>query len=104
MPTGSCLCGEISYEYTGSPRATALCHCTDCQKWSGGAYTSNLVVPRDGFKVTKGSPKSYTAVGDSGKDNVHWFCGSTFPLSISMSHFSFTGGQGQKKKERELAQ
>ncbi|TKA72321.1 hypothetical protein B0A49_06407 [Cryomyces minteri] len=76
MPTGSCMCGAIAYEYTGEPAVTALCHCTDCQKWSGAAYTSNVVVPRTAFKVTKGSAKSYDAKGDSGKINKHWFCGT----------------------------
>lgn len=47
--------------------------------WTGGAYTSNIVVPRNSFKVTKGSPKSYTVTGDSGKKNEHWFCGSALP-------------------------
>lgn len=70
---------------------TALCHCIDCQKWTGGPYTSNAVVPRKSFSVTSGrfrpklvrslpiltitgSPKSYDAIGDSGKVNKHWFC------------------------------
>ena len=70
------MCGEIAYEYTGEPQVTALCHCTDCQKWSGGAYTSNVVVPRSDFKITKGSPKNYNVKGDSGKMNNHWFCGT----------------------------
>lgn len=33
-------------------------------------------MPRKSFSVTKGSPKSYDAVGDSGKINKHWFCGT----------------------------
>lgn len=74
---GSCLCGAVEYSYTGSPMTTALCHCTDCQKWSGSAYTSNVVVPRKEFKVTKGSPKHYNVKGDSGKMNDHWFCGGS---------------------------
>ncbi|CAF9911512.1 MAG: hypothetical protein HETSPECPRED_000356 [Heterodermia speciosa] len=45
------------------------------QKWSGGAYTSNTLVPRTSFKTTHGSPKSYTVIGESGGKNVHWFCG-----------------------------
>jgi hypothetical protein len=56
-------------EYQGEPAVTALCHCTDCQKWTGGAYTSNVVVPRTAFKVTSGTPKTYDAVGNSGKIN-----------------------------------
>ena len=72
------MCSAIEYEYTGEPAVTALCHCTDCQKWSGGAYTSNIVVPRDAFKIVKGSPKNYEIKGDSGKMNDHWFCGGVF--------------------------
>ncbi|KAG5983436.1 hypothetical protein E4U54_006241 [Claviceps lovelessii] len=82
---GSCLCGEVGMEYTGEPAATALCHCLDCQKvpkprpwtsWTGSAYTANAVVPRQAFKVTRGSPKAWDATGASGKVNKHFFCGT----------------------------
>jgi hypothetical protein len=33
-------------------------------------------VPRGNFSVKSGSPKSYDAVGASGKVNKHWFCGN----------------------------
>lgn len=46
------------------------------QKWTGAAYTSNVVVPRGNFSVTKGSPKTYDAKGASGKINKHFFCGN----------------------------
>ncbi|KAJ9662628.1 hypothetical protein H2198_001300 [Neophaeococcomyces mojaviensis] len=75
VTTGSCLCGDIKYEYTGDPAVTALCHCTDCQKWTGAAYTSNAVVPRTNFRVTSGTPKTWDVKGDSGKINKHFFCG-----------------------------
>ncbi|KAJ9612716.1 uncharacterized protein PV06_02259 [Exophiala oligosperma] len=71
---GSCMCGGIKYEFTGEPAVTALCHCIDCQKWTGGAFTSNAVVPRTSFKVTQGTPSSYDATGASGKINKHFFC------------------------------
>lgn len=35
-----------------------------------------MVVKDDQFKVTSGTPKSYDAVGDSGKVNKHYFCGN----------------------------
>ncbi|KAH6653211.1 DUF636 domain protein [Truncatella angustata] len=73
---GSCLCGAIQFEFTGQPEATALCHCKDCQKWTGSAYTSNAVVPRKSFRVVKGEPKWYDATGASGKINKHFFCGT----------------------------
>ncbi|KAK8917214.1 hypothetical protein VCV18_009671 [Metarhizium anisopliae] len=74
--TGSCACREIEFQFEGEPAVTALCHCTDCQKWTGGAFTSNAVVPRTSFKVTKGTPKTWDVRGDSGKINKHFFCGN----------------------------
>ncbi|KAJ5614380.1 hypothetical protein N7528_008034 [Penicillium herquei] len=72
--TGSCMCGSIHYSADVDKYLSALCHCTDCQKWSGGAFTANAVVPRTSVKVTKGTPSSYDAVGNSGKVNKHFFC------------------------------
>ncbi|KAF4771860.1 hypothetical protein N7455_008056 [Penicillium solitum] len=72
--TGSCMCGGVTYAVEADTYLAALCHCTDCQKWSGGAFTSNAVVPRTSLKVTKGTPNSYNAVGNSGKINKHFFC------------------------------
>ncbi|KAJ5639328.1 Glutathione-dependent formaldehyde-activating enzyme/centromere protein V [Penicillium longicatenatum] len=72
--TGSCMCGAIHYTAEVDKYLAALCHCTDCQKWSGGAFTSNAVVPRNSLKVTKGTPTSYDAIGNSGKINKHFFC------------------------------
>ncbi|CZR53270.1 probable DUF636 domain protein [Phialocephala subalpina] len=73
---GSCMCGSINYEFTGEPAAKALCHCTDCQKWSGSIGTSNVGVPRTAFSLVKGKDalKTYDVVGDSGKINKHYFC------------------------------
>ncbi|KAJ5816416.1 hypothetical protein N7447_008649 [Penicillium robsamsonii] len=72
--TGSCMCGGVTYAVEADTYMAALCHCTDCQKWSGGAFTSNAVVPRTSMKVTKGTPNSYDGVGNSGKINKHFFC------------------------------
>ncbi|KAJ5692553.1 hypothetical protein N7462_001976 [Penicillium macrosclerotiorum] len=104
MPlTGSCMCGSITYSadgkfyltshdhdfrahyegnfkgnlsktFTVDTYLSALCHCLDCQKWTGGAFTSNAVVPRSSFKVTKGTPSTYDVTGASGKVNKHFFC------------------------------
>ncbi|CRK20709.1 hypothetical protein BN1723_002676 [Verticillium longisporum] len=94
---GSCACGAIAYQFEGEALTKALCHCIDCQKrrcipayiwattmltrapakfqWTGGAFTSNAVVPRTAFSVTKGTPRAWDAVGASGKINKHFFCG-----------------------------
>ena len=42
MMTGSCLCGGVSFEITGTLRPVIACHCTQCRKQSGhyGAFTA----------------------------------------------------------------
>lgn len=40
--TGSCLCGKIKFEITGSFEQFFLCHCKHCQKDTGGAFAANL--------------------------------------------------------------
>ncbi|KAJ5864718.1 uncharacterized protein N7529_006634 [Penicillium soppii] len=60
--TGSCMCGGVTYTVEGM------------KSWTGGAFTSNAVVPRTSVKVTKGTPTSYDATGASGKINKHFFC------------------------------
>ncbi|ETI28041.1 hypothetical protein G647_00490 [Cladophialophora carrionii CBS 160.54] len=74
MPTGSCFCGNIKVEYSGDPAMTALCHCADCRKISGGNYSNNIVVPSANFKVTQGTPKEITKTADSGKSITNCFC------------------------------
>ena len=51
---GTCLCGEIAYESTGKPLRMWNCHCSRCRRARGAAHTSNLFVPIDGFRWTRG--------------------------------------------------
>ncbi|KAJ6623054.1 Mss4-like protein [Mycena sp. CBHHK59/15] len=39
---GSCLCGSLSYTVAGHPVLSAYCHCTLCQRSSGGAFIWSL--------------------------------------------------------------
>jgi hypothetical protein len=52
-----------------------LCHCKDCHKISGSAYSINFVVPHDAFKVTSGSPKVFSKTADSGATIDSFICG-----------------------------
>ncbi|MBB4437109.1 MULTISPECIES: GFA family protein [Rhizobium] len=47
--TGSCLCGAVAYRVEGEPLRTGLCHCADCRKSSGSAFTFFAVWPRQAF-------------------------------------------------------
>ena len=49
--TGGCNCGAVRYAIGGVPIAVVACHCTQCRKQSGAAYSVNLVVPADTMRV-----------------------------------------------------
>ena len=72
---GQCLCGAMSYEITEEPVLSAVCHCTHCQKATGAAFSINVGIPSDGFKIAGDTLKTYVDQGDSGKDLRRYFCG-----------------------------
>ncbi|KAJ5507577.1 Glutathione-dependent formaldehyde-activating enzyme/centromere protein V [Penicillium freii] len=49
--TGSCMCGKIKYQADAEPAVKAVCHCLNCQKFSGSAFTTNFIIPRSSFKI-----------------------------------------------------
>ena len=75
MLNGSCLCGAIRYTISQPVSELRACHCRNCQKASGAAGSVNAVVPSASFSVTKGAPKRYTGVADSGRTLHRFFCG-----------------------------
>lgn len=62
MRHGSCLCGAIRYEAAGEPLRVGICHCHDCRRESGSAFTVFAVWPRDHFRF-KGEPKVHAGRG-----------------------------------------
>ena len=84
--TGGCLCGGVQYEFSGEPVFGLLCHCRDCQRQSGGAYTAGLRIPAASFRITRGEAKLYAKAADSGNQVTRAFCpecGSMLFLDVS---------------------
>ena len=73
--SGGCVCGAVRYECAAEPMAVAHCFCTDCQKTSGAQMSTNLLVPKPAFKVTKGQASTFDTTGDSGNTVSRNFCG-----------------------------
>jgi hypothetical protein len=71
---GGCLCGNVRYETTQAPLMSAVCHCTHCQKQSGSAFSTNVVVPASGFNVTASTLATFNDVGESGLSVKRHFC------------------------------
>jgi len=71
--TGGCLCGAVRYECSAEPLFSGNCHCRDCQKASGGAYTPAFAVPARSVKIT-GEVRYYESRADSGNIFSRGFC------------------------------
>lgn len=78
MPiSGRCLCGAISYELDEAPAMTGVCHCKNCQRQAGSAFSTLAGVPKAQFRLTNGEPKLYED-GDTESGNTveRYFCGN----------------------------
>lgn len=73
---GSCLCGSVRYTSATEPVMVAVCHCTHCQKQSGGAFSVNVGVPKGSLAFTQGKTSVYQDQGSSGMPVYRHFCGS----------------------------
>jgi hypothetical protein len=71
--TGGCLCGRVRYTLTGDPAFSGICHCRNCQRYTGSAFEPVVAYPDDAVSV-QGELKRYQDTGDSGKPVYRNFC------------------------------
>lgn len=72
--SGQCHCGAISFTALADPRKVLVCHCSDCQQFSGAPFRAVLPVPVEQVQIT-GQAKHYVKVADSGNRRAQAFCG-----------------------------
>jgi len=53
--SGSCFCGAIELEVTGSPEAMGYCHCRSCRSWSGGPVNAFSLWKSDAVRIVAGA-------------------------------------------------
>jgi hypothetical protein len=88
---GGCACGAIRFEITAPFLGIGACHCTDCQKSSGGGPNYVALTPKSALVVTKGEAKLYRSKGDSGAEVARAFCSDCgTPLWSDPAHQPFT--------------
>jgi hypothetical protein len=63
---GGCRCGRVRYRVALDelPRVYA-CHCTDCQTWSGSAFSLQFILPEDQLEVI-GEPALFELTSPDG--------------------------------------
>ena len=72
--SGQCHCGAIRFTGTANPDKVVVCHCTDCQLFSGAPFRAVVLVPAEDIEFS-GSPKIYVKVAASGNARAQAFCG-----------------------------
>jgi hypothetical protein len=73
---GQCHCGAIAYEAHVNPAKAGMCHCTDCQSFSGSPFRASVPAKVSDFRLLRGEPKIYVKTADSGNKRAQAFCGT----------------------------
>ncbi len=71
--SGNCHCGKLAYEAVVDPATATICHCADCQSFSGAPFRASVPVKAADFTLT-GAPKIYVKTADSGTRRAQAFC------------------------------
>jgi hypothetical protein len=71
--SGGCLCGQVRYSARTARARAMVCHCRDCQKQSGSAFSVLLALPAADLSL-RGELRSFTSTADSGRAVQRRFC------------------------------
>ena len=65
---GGCLCGSVRYTAEADPTSATVCHCRDCQKFTGSAFAALVRVAKEALTI-EGTLKTFSSIGGSGKSD-----------------------------------
>lgn len=71
--SGSCMCGAVRYSGDAEPVVQGNCHCKECQKITGSAYSAMLFFPLGAIEI-HGDIKYFKHTGESGNESAAGFC------------------------------
>ena len=64
---GGCRCGRVRLRLSEAPWSEAACHCIGCQKMTGSAFSTTIIMPSSGFALIAGD----TVMGGMHGEEVH---------------------------------
>lgn len=67
---GGCACGQVRFRLEREPLFVHACHCTRCQRETGGPFAHHAMIEFSAFTVTAGEAEFVKVPTDSG--NTHW--------------------------------
>ena len=68
-----CSCGALTATATGEPVRVSVCHCLDCKRRSGSAFSWNATYA-EAQVALRGEHASFTRNSDDGFSVRHHFC------------------------------
>ena len=71
--SGGCLCGQVRYTAQAGRAAAMVCHCRDCQKQSGSAFSVLFALPAADLAV-QGTLRTHISTAASGNIVHRRFC------------------------------
>jgi hypothetical protein len=63
---GGCLCGKVRYSADTEPAFVGVCHCKNCQKQAGTAFSVIMGIPAAALSV-EGELKTYEVAAIAGR-------------------------------------
>lgn len=67
---GGCACGALRYRLAHAPLFVHACHCTRCQRETGGPFAHHLMLERTALEILQGTTTLTLVPTDSGRK--HW--------------------------------
>ena len=84
--TASCRCGQLKATVSGEAVRVSVCHCLDCKKRTGSAFSAQARWPAEQV-VFEGYSRTWAHRSDSGNEITHHFC----PECGSTVHYQIAG-------------
>jgi len=63
----------VRYTAEADPTSATVCHCRDCQKFTGSAFATSVRVPKEAVTI-EGTLKTFSSIGGSGNPILRHFC------------------------------
>ena len=70
----ACHCGALSLACEGEPRKISMCHCRDCQRRTGSAFSVAVFYEREKVHIENGPTGSFERASASGFPVRFHFC------------------------------
>jgi hypothetical protein len=89
---GSCLCGNVTYSISGTPRSVVACHCSQCRKTSGHFVAATQTLTEN-LEIEEAANLTWYQSSSTAKRGFCKTCGSQlFWSEIGSAHTSVMAG------------